>query len=803
MKNTTNQQKRFLICFSLFWLFLSTSSFALSADSSDVPPITETNPQLESVSLQLKWLDQFQFAGYYAAKIKGFYKDEGLDVTIKPRDVFVNNIQQVIDGKSEYGIADSIIFLYLSRGAAVSIVAPIFQHSPQVFIALKSSGIKSLYDLADKNISFYNKDTDGFPLLSMLYENDIVPNLNRVVIKTGPDMLLTGQVQAFPGYLSNEPYFFKNRGIKINTINPMNYGVDLYGDILFTNQNESTNHPDRVARFKRASIKGWQYALSHKEEIINYIINDLKAPKSFRQLMYEANVIEEAIQPNSIPIGTLDEGRFKYIEKLFIKHNLINNKLDFSKSIYQQETDKLVFTQKEIDWIKAHPQIKVAIDPDWAPIDFVNKKGEYQGIANEYFTYIHSITSLEFTPKKGLSWQESLQQVKEHKLDMFAGMVATPDRSKYLVFTNPYLKLPMVIATKKGHDFIKDLKLLGNATIATVKGYAAEELLKKNYPKLKIMSVNTPQEGLLAVSQGKALGYVDNIAVVAYHIRSGGLANIQISGETPFRADVTMAIRKDWPELQSIINKILDSMDEDTREQFKDSWLKVDYKTEIEWRRVIIIVVPILLFALLILLYNRKLKNLNLQMVKNNTQLVLTQKDLEETNDKLKQLSTTDYLTRTYNRKHLDKELNKEIKRSKRYQTPLSLLMIDLDDFKQINDLYGHLIGDEVLIKTTQHVSNYIRETDIFGRWGGEEFMLICPNTNQHQAHQLAEKLLNCVKDIKFEQGFTQTTSIGMATLKDQESLHEFVERADKYLYKAKELGKNQAISPETEEIIF
>lgn len=803
MKNTTNQQKRFLICFSLFWLFLSTSSFALSADSSDVPPITETKPQLESVSLQLKWLDQFQFAGYYAAKIKGFYKDEGLDVTIKPRDVFVNNIQQVIDGKSEYGIADSIIFLYLSRGAAVSIVAPIFQHSPQVFIALKSSGIKSLYDLADKNISFYNKDTDGFPLLSMLYENDIVPNLNRVVIKTGPDMLLTGQVQAFPGYLSNEPYFFKNRGIKINTINPMNYGVDLYGDILFTNQNESTNHPDRVARFKRASIKGWQYALSHKEEIINYIINDLKAPKSFRQLMYEANVIEEAIQPNSIPIGTLDEGRFKYIEKLFIKHNLINNKLDFSKSIYQQETDKLVFTQKEIDWIKAHPQIKVAIDPDWAPIDFVNKKGEYQGIANEYFTYIHSITSLEFTPKKGLSWQESLQQVKEHKLDMFAGMVATPDRSKYLVFTNPYLKLPMVIATKKGHDFIKDLKLLGNATIATVKGYAAEELLKKNYPKLKIMSVNTPQEGLLAVSQGKALGYVDNIAVVAYHIRSGGLANIQISGETPFRADVTMAIRKDWPELQSIINKILDSMDEDTREQFKDSWLKVDYKTEIEWRRVIIIVVPILLFALLILLYNRKLKNLNLQMVKNNTQLVLTQKDLEETNDKLKQLSTTDYLTRTYNRKHLDKELNKEIKRSKRYQTPLSLLMIDLDDFKQINDLYGHLIGDEVLIKTTQHVSNYIRETDIFGRWGGEEFMLICPNTNQHQAHQLAEKLLNCVQDIKFEQGFTQTTSIGMATLKDQESLHEFVERADKYLYKAKELGKNQAISPETEEIIF
>jgi len=803
MKNTINLQKWFLICFSICWLFISTSSFANSPDSSNSALTTETEPKLESVSLQLKWLNQFQFAGYYAAKIKGFYKDEGLDVTIKPRDTFVNNIEQVINGDSEYGIADSIIFLYLSKGSPISILAPIFQHSPQVFVTLQSSGIKGLYDLEGKNIAFYNKDTDGFPLLAMMNENNILPNLDRVIIKAGPDMLLTGQIQAFPAYLSNEPYYFKKKGIKTHIINPMNYGVDLYGDILFTNQNELTNHPDRVARFKRASLKGWQYALDHKDEMIKYIINDLKVDKSYDHLMYEAKVIEEAIQKESIPIGTLDEGRIKYIENLFIKHRLINNKLDFSKGIYQQEDHKLTFTPKEIAWLKAHPTIKVAIDRNWAPIDFVNDKEEYQGIANEYFKYISSLTALKFVPNKELTWPEALQQVKDHKLDMLAGMVATPERRKYLNFTQPYLKLPMVIATKKGHDFIKNLTRIGNSTIAVVKDYAAEELLKQHYPNITILEVNTPLEGLTAVSQGKALGYVDNIAVVAYHIRSGGLTNIQISGETPFRADVSMGIRKDWPELYSILQKILVTMDPKTQEKFKNSWLNVDYKTEIQWQRVTIIVVPVILFALLILLYNRKLKHLNLQMNNTNIALVSTQHDLEKTNRKLKTLSATDYLTNTYNRKYLDQILNKEISRSIRYQTPLSLFMMDLDNFKQVNDLYGHLIGDEVLIKTAESITKQIREADTFGRWGGEEFMLICPNTNQNQAYHLAAKLLTTVKSIKFEQGFTQTISIGVATLNKEETTYHFVERADNYLYKAKQLGKDQVISSETEEIIL
>ncbi len=819
MQLKRNLIKWFLICFSLFWLPYSSSIMANDTTLSNAitpaiskPTNLKTNitphqsPKLEPVSLQLKWLNQFQFAGYYAAKFKGFYQDEGLDVTIKERDTFVNNIQQVIDGDSEYGIADSMLFLYLSKKAPLSIIAPIFQHSPQVFITLKSSGIDNLYDLEGKNIAFYHKDTGGFALLAMLHENNVEPNLDRVMIKTGPEMLLNGQVDAYPAYLSNEPYFFKEKGVEINIINPINYGVDLYGDMLFTNLDERNNHPDRVDRFRRASIKGWQYALSHKDEIINYMINTLKVDKSYEHLMYEASVIEDVILPNSTPIGTLDKGRLKYIEKQFIKSELINSNLDFSQGIYQKETHQVKFSDKEIAWINAHPTVNVAIDQNWAPIEFVGDeaqhktehKAEYKGISNEYLNYLTAFTGIKFIPKTELSWLDSVQKVKAHKLDMFSALISTPERKKYLNFTKPYLKFPMVIATQKGHVYIMDLKNLGNATIAVVKGYASETLIKKHYPNLTIKEVSSPSEGLKAVSKGEALGYVDNIAVISYHIGSTGLSNIQISGEMPFRADISIAIRKDWPELKSIIQKGLDNMDLKTQAKLKNSWLKVNYKKELEWNRLFWIVLPIVLFLLIMLIYNRKLKKLNFKLNESNATLLETQKALEKSNEQLSIISITDFLTGLYNRIHLDKVLKDEIERSNRYQLELSLMIIDLDFFKKINDTYGHLVGDTVLKAMSKSIQQNIRSTDTLGRWGGEEFMLICPETSHEQAIIMANKLLQTAQNIHFEQGFVQTISIGVATYTLNEPDVNFIARADTNLYQAKTLGRNQVYASES-----
>jgi ABC-type nitrate/sulfonate/bicarbonate transport system substrate-binding protein len=187
----------------------------------------------EKVTLQLKWLHQFQFAGYYAAKEKGFYLEEGLNVVIQQRNLKKNNIRQVLDGEAEYGIADSILLFYRMRGEPVVVLAPIFQQSPLVYMTLRSSGIESPYQLKGKRVMVYPRGTDGLPFEAMLHELGIEERDFLPIPKTvTPDALEKGLVDVYPGYLANEPYYFHKKNIKINIIDPKNYGADFWRHAL-------------------------------------------------------------------------------------------------------------------------------------------------------------------------------------------------------------------------------------------------------------------------------------------------------------------------------------------------------------------------------------------------------------------------------------------------------------------------------------------------------------------------------------------------------------------------------------------
>jgi len=748
---------------------------------------TTTSPELEKVTLQLKWLHQFQFAGYYAAKLKGFYADEGLDVEIKQRDLHHNNIQQVIDGDAQYGVSDSILLLYQARNEPVVIVAPIFQHSPQVLVTLKSSGIDNPYQLDDKNIAFYLKDTDGFPLLAMFEQMGVKPSLNRIVIKAEPEQLIKGETEAYPAYLSNEPYKLQKAGYDINIFRPMNFGIDFYGDMLFTSKQEALNHPERVARFKRATLKGWNYALKHKKELAQHIQTELNTDKTLEHLLYEANVIEEIMATNSVPIGTLDKGRLQFMLNLFQKHGLIEKRHSIDSGIFQPEEPSIKFTEKEIDWIKLHPTVKVAVDQSWPPIEFVNAEGEFSGIASSYLNYLSGRTGIEFQPAINLSWSEAVAQMKAKKLDMYSAVINTPERSQYTNYTKAYLKFPMVIATQRGEMFISEMQRLNNKTVAVVQDYASHEKMAQYYPHIKLLLVKTPEEALKAITQGRAYAYIDNVAAISHLIQVNNYTNIQITGETPFRADIAMAVRKDWPELHSIIQKSLNNIDETTKYQLTEPWLQVAYKKEFEWQRLFLMLSPLMIALLLFIFYSRRLKLVN-------KHLIHTQQKLKKSNKKLEKLSETDYLTHSYNRSYIDKVINQERQRANRYQEPLSLILIDLDDFKKVNDSHGHLVGDEVLILTAHFIQTTIRETDTFGRWGGEEFVLICPSTNAQQAYKIAEKIRIGISQLEYPKNIQQTLSLGIARLQHNESSDDWIARADSALYQAKHQGKNQAV---------
>ena len=170
-------------------------------------------------------------------------------------------------------------------------------------------------------------------------------------------------------------------------------------------------------------------------------------------------------------------------------------------------------------------------------------------------------------------------------------------------------------------------------------------------------------------------------------------------------------------------------------------------------------------------------------------------KELEEAKDKLTISSTTDYLTKLYNRKKIDSILESNISIYIKNADQFSIILLDIDDFKSINDKYGHLIGDEVLITISKILKNFIRKVDSVGRWGGEEFIIICPKTNKKEAILLAEKIRNKISLHKFNKTGTITASFGVSSYKENESLDTVLSKADEAMYLSKYSGKNKVSS--------
>lgn len=191
----------------------------------------------------------------------------------------------------------------------------------------------------------------------------------------------------------------------------------------------------------------------------------------------------------------------------------------------------------------------------------------------------------------------------------------------------------------------------------------------------------------------------------------------------------------------------------------------------------------------------RKNKSLEALIEDRTVELRETNLRLQQQLDIKKSLSETDVLTSAANRYLLEKVLKHEYLRAKRFCQPLSLLSLDLDDFKSINDQYGHSVGDLTLTHIVDVIRNNIREIDVLGRWGGDEFMIVLPNTQLKDAKNLAEKIRERVA-LKLVEGYIRVTmSLGVVELQHNEAQEQLLIRADKMLYIAKAAGKNMISS--------
>lgn len=640
-----------LLFFSL--LLLSTSAAAES---------------LEKVRLQLKWFSSFQFAGYYMALEKGYYAESGLDVELIERDPAKNNILQVAEGAAEYGVADSAVLLYRAQGKPLKILASIFQHSPLVFISKKESGIFSPYEMKGKTLS-YQRGLDDAPLLATLKE----ANLNEADYRYAPldfssTEFIHGDVDVISAYLSDQPYFMKEQGVEINIINPLNYGIDFYGDNLITTQHELDSHPERAKAFLAASLKGWKYALEHKEETIAILRSRYGAKRSADHLAYEAKIIEQMMMPDMVVIGYSSIERFHRIAEIYQRIGKID------KSQAQVALDSLIY------------------DPNKDTRDYTR----YLYISIALLLILASVIVVLLLISRRLK-----RLVDEH----------TKHLSEALEFNETILihsPLPMGVYAEDGQC------VLANDAYAKLVGDTKVSLLEQNFNNI----IPWQKAGLLNACQ------------------------TALSQHSPQYREVT----------------IKNSLG-------KQVWFECR-------------ILP---------------AHLN-----NKTHLLMQFIDLTDRKnfeEELRHLAFHDSLTRLPNRRLLQDRMQQSLHTSKRQNTHVAVLFLDLNKFKQLNDTYGHDVGDQLLVEVANRLRQQVRDCDTVARIGGDEFVVLLegldvnPETATEQANAIAAKIVDILSE-EYLLGDIRhhgSASIGIKIFSgDEADPDKILKDADEAMYKAK-----------------
>lgn len=508
------------------------------------------------IRLQLRWHHQFQFAGYYMALEQGYYQQAGLKVDIVPGAPGISALDQLLAGKAQFAVSASGAVLAYLQGRPVVALAAVLQKSPNVWLVRADSDIYTLQDLASRKLELSLSQENAEFLAVFAKEGIDVSKLQLSSSSMKLDDLISGKTDAFNGYLSNEPYLLEQLGIPYRVIQPVEYGVNFYQDILIGHADWVRRHPKQAAAFRKASLDGWQFALDNIDYSVNYIHQHYAPGKSLSHLHYEAGVIRRLVMPDLVELGHMN-----------------------------------------------------------------------------------------------------------------------PDRWQQIAAT--YQALGMVKAVRPLDNFI----------------------------------------------------YTDP--------------------------------------------------------------LPTDYSLLIKSVLLMLLVIALLVFCTL--RYRRLTSALQAEMNRH----AQTERLLVERNEELLQLASIDILTGLTNRRVIIQQAQAEIRRASRYQKDLAVMMLDIDHFKQVNDLYGHAAGDRVLAEFAALCVQSIRDSDLAGRYGGEEFFILMPEIDLKTAILSAERLRMTVAahPFKLSDGtvLSVSCSIGIAMyMPQQDDLDKLLLRADQALYQAKHQGRNR-----------
>lgn len=288
--------------------------------------------ELDPVRVQLKWLHQFQFAGYYAAIEKGFYRDAGLDVTLMEGKLDVDPAHVVLDGGAEFGVGTPEILLLRAAGEPLVALGVIFQHSPYIFLELGDSQISNIGDLAGKRVMIEPQAAELYAYLA--HEKVPLSSMTILPHSFSAQDLVDKKIDAMSAYITDEPFALHKDGIPYSTYTPRSSGVDFYGDCFFTTEYQVREFPQRTRAFYQATLKGWNYALEHPDEIIEIILNKYSKRKSREALKFEAAIMRDLIHPEIIPVGYMYEGRWRHIMETYGELGMLKKPISLKNFLY-------------------------------------------------------------------------------------------------------------------------------------------------------------------------------------------------------------------------------------------------------------------------------------------------------------------------------------------------------------------------------------------------------------------------------------------------------------------------------------
>ena len=275
---------------------------------------------------------------------------------------------------------------------------------------------------------------------------------------------------------------------------------------------------------------------------------------------------------------------------------------------YETKENNLNLTQEQREYLKDKKELKLCVDPNWLPLEKI-ENNEHIGITSDFFKLISQMIETPIRLVETKEWTESLEKIKRRECDILSLAEKTPSREKYLNFTKPYFSAPLVIVTKVGVPFVDNLNSIKEKSLAIVKDYSMEELLKNKYPGINLIEVKSIYEGLAYVQQDKVSGFLDNSLVINYEIQKNNMKDIAITGQFEDTYYLSIASRNDETILNEILEKTLLSIDSNTRTNLINKWKNIKYQVETDYKLVLEILFFGISIIVLFIYWNLKLKD--------------------------------------------------------------------------------------------------------------------------------------------------------------------------------------------------